>query len=101
MKKYDLKQLRGIGHDLNPVVMVGEKGLNDGVLGEIDRALSDHELIKIKIPAGDSATRLQTAEAIATATKSQIVHRIGRMVLLLRPNLQADEKLSNLRRYGL
>ena len=42
------KQLRAIGHGLNPVVMVADKGLSEGVMAEMERALSDHELIKVR-----------------------------------------------------
>ena len=43
------KQLRAIGHGLNPVVMVADKGLSEGVMAEMERALSDHELIKVRL----------------------------------------------------
>ena len=49
-----LKQLRGIGHRLNPIIMVGGNGLTPTLIEETARALTDHELIKVKIPAGSS-----------------------------------------------
>lgn len=84
LKNDDIKALRGVGHQLDPVVIVGGNGITDAVIAEIVRALDDHELIKIKIPAGDSQARLMLANDIAEQTNSQIIHRIGRMVLLLK-----------------
>ncbi|WP_323841668.1 MULTISPECIES: YhbY family RNA-binding protein [unclassified Moraxella] len=99
-KMQDLKELRGIGHHLNPVVIVGGNGLTNTLIEEIERALHDHELIKIKIPAGSADERKECANAIADATKSQIIHHIGRMVLLLRKNPEPNAKLSNLVRFS-
>ena len=48
----DIKQLRAIGHKLKPVVTIAGNGLSEGVITELDRALQDHELIKIKLAVG-------------------------------------------------
>lgn len=99
-QKQDLKELRGIGHRLNPVVIVGSDGLSPAVIEEVGRALHDHELIKIKIPAGSSDARKECANTLAEATESEVIHHIGRMVLLLRKNPEPNPKLSNLARFG-
>lgn len=99
-KMQDLKELRGIGHRLNPVVIIGGSGLTPTVIEEVARALDDHELIKIKIPAGSSDERKECANALAEATDSEVIHHIGRMVLLLRKNPEPNTKLSNLARFG-
>ena len=99
-KTQDLKELRGIGHRLNPVVIVGGSGLTPTVIEEVARALDDHELIKIKIPAGSSDERKECANALAEATESEVIHHIGHMVLLLRKNPEPNPKLSNLARFG-
>ncbi|OOR89440.1 ribosome assembly protein YhbY [Moraxella caviae] len=96
----DLKALRGIGHKLNPIVTVGGNGLSPTLIEEVSRALSDHELIKVKIPAGSAEERRDCADALADATESAVIHHIGRMVLLLRQNPDANDKLSNLARFG-
>ena len=44
-----LRRLRRIAHHLNPVVSIGDAGLTDAVAAETERALRDHELIKVKI----------------------------------------------------
>ena len=50
---HERKRLRQIGHALNPVVMIGGQGLTENVIEETNRALNDHELIKVKIAGED------------------------------------------------
>ena len=57
----DIKQLRAIGHKLKPVVTIAGNGLTDGVCAELERALGDHELIKVKLAAGSRETRAALA----------------------------------------
>ena len=78
------RQMRAIGHKLKPVVTVAGKGLSDTVIGEIDRALSDHELIKIKLAVGGKEERTQVSEELCKRTKAEIVHSIGN-ISYLRP----------------
>ncbi|OAV24692.1 RNA binding protein [Moraxella catarrhalis] len=99
-KPQDIKALRGIGHQLSPIVTIGGNGITPNLVEEVSRALHDHELIKIKIPAGTADERKDYAAAIADATESEVIHHIGRMVLLLRANPEPNPKLSNLARFG-
>lgn len=99
LSKDDIKTLRGIGHRLSPVVIIGANGLTPTVIEEVARALGDHELIKIKIPAGSADERKNCINALAQATESTIIHNIGRMVLLLRRSDEPNDKLSNLVRF--
>jgi RNA-binding protein len=73
-------------HHLNPVVLLGQAGLTDGVLAEIDGALSHHELIKVKVNAGDRDLRDALVEEIATRTGSNLIDRIGNMAAFYRAN---------------
>ncbi|OAV15567.1 RNA binding protein [Moraxella catarrhalis] len=98
-KPQDIKALRGIGHQLSPIVTIGGNGITPNLVEEVSRALHDHELIKIKIPAGTADDRKACAAAIADATGSEVIHHIGRMVLLLRANPEPNPKLSNLARF--
>ena len=93
-----IKRLKGIGHDLKPIVMIGNKGVTPSITEEIDRALSDHELIKVKLPAGTKEERDVIGAELAAAAKATLIHSIGRMALLLRQNPNANPKLSNLAR---
>lgn len=90
------KQLRTIGHKLKPVVTIAGKGLSENVIAEVERALSDHELIKIKLSVGDKAARTEVAEALCTQVKAELVHSIGGVILILRRSKQPDPRLSNL-----
>jgi RNA-binding protein len=94
----DKKHLRRLGHNLNPVVTVASKGLSDSVLTEIDRALNDHELIKVKLAVGDSDTKKQVIDTICEQLSAQVVQSIGHIVLLLRKAEKPNPKLSNLLR---
>lgn len=95
-----IKRLKGIGHELKPIVMIGNKGVTPTIIEEIDRALSDHELIKVKLPAGTKQERDVVGSELAASTNSQLLHSIGRMALLLRQNPKANPKLSNLARHA-
>jgi RNA-binding protein len=92
------KRFRQIGHQLNPVVLLGNQGLSETVLAEIDRALEDHELIKVRIGGEDREARKEAIEVIITTTKSQAVQIIGKIVLLYRAAKKPNAKLSNILR---
>ena len=78
------RHLRGLAHPLKPVVRLGAAGLTDAVARETERALGDHELIKVKAPGGDRAKRDELFAGLARATGSAFVHRIGNVVVLYR-----------------
>lgn len=92
------KALRAIGHDLNPIVTVASNGLSEGVIDELNRALDDHELIKIKVAVGDRDVKKQVIAEIIELTGSELAQQIGNTALLLRRNPQAKAGLSNLKR---
>jgi len=95
-----IKRLKSIGHELKPIVMIGNKGITPAISEEIDRALTDHELIKVKLPAGSKYERDIVSTEIATTANANVIHTIGRMALLLRQNPNANPKLSNLARHA-
>jgi RNA-binding protein len=80
------RHLRGLAHPLKPVVRLGAAGLTDAVAREAARALADHELIKVKAPGGDREARDALFSALADRTASALVHRIGNVAVLYRPN---------------
>jgi RNA-binding protein len=69
--------LKAKAHPLKPVVLLGNHGLTEAVLKEIDRAISDHELIKIRIPVEDRDERKAIAAQICEAMKAELVQLIG------------------------
>jgi RNA-binding protein len=80
------KFLRARAHALKPVIRLGQAGLTAAVSAEAARALEDHELIKVKGPAGDRAARDEFFATLARATGSALVHRIGNIAVLYRPH---------------
>ncbi len=79
------RYLRGLAHSLQPVVRLGNAGLTESVTLEADRALNDHELIKIKAPGGDREARDAVFADLSRRTGSALVHRIGNVAVLYRP----------------
>jgi RNA-binding protein len=78
------KFLRGRAHALDPVVIIGNAGLTAGVIAETARALSDHELIKVRVRAADREARDRMIAELCSATASERVHRIGHVATLYR-----------------
>lgn len=93
----DKKRYRQIGHGLNPVVTIAQKGLSDTIREELDRALNDHELIKVKLVAGREEKQALT-EQICADFKAECIQSIGHVILLYRAARKPDPKLSNLLR---
>ena len=92
------KQLRAIGHRLNPVVIVSN-GLSAAVLAEINRALDDHELIKVRVNAGDRVEKQALIAELCKQTGAENIQTSGHIVLLLRRAARPKAELSNLERH--
>ena len=80
------KYLRRLGHDRNPIVLVGQGGISSNRLAELDRALKDHELVKVRARVGDRELRDQVLDELAASTGAELVQRIGHVALYYRPN---------------
>lgn len=78
------RYLRGLAHDLKPVILVGAKGPTDSLLAELDNALERHELLKVKIAAEDRDTRDVWITQLVGQSKAELVGRIGNIALLFR-----------------
>jgi RNA-binding protein len=92
------KQLRTIGHQLHPIVMISERGISEGVSLELERALEDHELIKVKMAVGDPAERRELATELCAAHRAELVQAIGKIILIYRKAQKPNPRLSNLLR---
>jgi len=79
-----ISYLRGLAHNLNPVVMIGNNGLTESVLKEIDVNLNAHELIKIKVMSDDRALRAQMLTDICSQSNAVAVHNIGKQLVIYR-----------------
>ena len=79
-------ELRAQAHNLGPVVIIGDKGLTDEVLAEIDRSLKAHELIKIRATTDDREARGLWMEKICERLQASAIQRIGKMLVVYRQN---------------
>ena len=77
------RELRALGHHLEPVVIVGQSGVSEGIIGAVNQALHDHELIKVKINEGPEE-RHEAAEKLAQGAGAELVQLMGRTVLLFK-----------------
>ncbi len=92
------KHFRTLGHNLNPIVMVAGNGLSENIQLEVDRALEDHELIKVKFSVGDRDVKKQMIRELCAIVEAELVQEIGNIALLYRAAQQPNPKLSNLMR---
>ena len=79
-----ISHLRALAHNLNPVVMIGNNGLTESVLKEIETSLKAHELIKIKVTGDDRASRVQLLQEICEKSDAVAVHHIGKQLVIYR-----------------
>ncbi|ASG68394.1 RNA-binding protein [Francisella halioticida] len=86
------QRLKAQAHSLKPVVLMGEKGLTENVMLEIDLALASHELIKVKAGRLPKEEKQQIAAEIVKATKSELVQIIGNILVLYRRNPNKNKK---------
>ncbi len=96
----DRQNLRRIGHHLKPVILLGAQGVTPALIEELQRALGDHELIKVRLYGEDRDQRQANLQTLIEATGCQLVQSIGKIALLLRRNTQPNARLSNLQRFA-
>lgn len=87
------KYLRGIAHGLNPVVTIGNNGLSESVMNELESSLEHHELLKIKIAAGDREDRKIVIEDVIKHTGAQMVQSIGKVFVIYRAKEKPELEL--------
>jgi RNA-binding protein len=87
------KHLRRIGHGLHPIVLVGQRGLNPGVVEELRLALEHHELVKLRARAGSREERDAILAELARSTGSELVHQIGNVGIFYRKNKELQKIL--------
>jgi RNA-binding protein len=78
------RYLRGLAHDLKPIVQVGAKGVTPAVLAELDLALEQHELVKVRVAAGDRDEREVWIAALVEGSGAALAGRIGHVAILYR-----------------
>ena len=85
LSNIEKKALRKKAYSLKPVVMIGQKGLTDNILVEIDIAFKAHKLIKIRIRGVDKNKRKEHCLQIEQQLNAKVVHQIGGITILYRP----------------
>lgn len=78
------RQLRALGHHLEVVVQVGQKGVTDEVVAALQQALEDHELVKVKVSKDAPEDRHDAAAALAERTGAELAQVLGRTALLFK-----------------
>lgn len=94
------KQFKSIGHHLKPVLIVAENGLSEGVAAELERALNDHELIKVQFRITEREDRRALIDELSRVGRCELVQVIGKMALLYRRNPKPNKNLSNISRFS-
>jgi RNA-binding protein len=80
------KFLRGLGHKLQPTILVGEAGVSDALFKEFDSTIGHHELIKVRVRAGSRSDRDAIFAELCRRGSAILVSRIGNTALLYRLN---------------
>lgn len=79
------RELKEEAHALKPIVIIGKDGLTDPVLIEINSALEDHELVKIRLgDVDDHELREKMAEKICKSTRAELIQSIGKIIAIYR-----------------
>ena len=94
----DKKRFRSIGHNLSPVVIIAQKGLTENIRTEIERALNQHELIKIKLITSTREEKKTVTKSICDEFTAECIQSVGHMILVYRAAKRPDPKLSNVSR---
>ena len=87
-----IAHLRGLAHSLNPVVMIGNNGLTENIIKEIELNLNAHELIKVQVAGDDRDARKAMFLEIAEKTNALAVHHIGKQLVFYRASDTVKEK---------
>lgn len=81
-----VKYLRGLGHSLSALVLIGKEGITDKLIKSAKTELLNHELIKAKVGTNSSVNKNEAAQILPQATNSTLVQFIGKTLLLYKPN---------------
>ncbi|MFT5531988.1 MAG: RNA-binding protein [Burkholderiaceae bacterium] len=87
--------LRAEAHALNPIVIIGEAGLTEPVLKEIDNGLDAHGLIKVRVFGDDREARIGMYETICDKLGAAPVQHIGKLLVMYRAKKEAVKELRN------
>jgi RNA-binding protein len=93
LKGFQKKYLRGLAHNLNPVVLIGQKGFTDELVKSTDQALERHELIKVKFNEfKEKEQKAEITEMLCKMTNAEIAGTIGHISILYREQKDPEKK---------
>lgn len=93
LKGFQKKYLRGLAHNLKPVVLIGQKGLTDELIKSADRALDTHELIKVKFNEfKEREQKTEITEELCKNIRAEIAGTIGHIAILYREQKDPEKK---------
>lgn len=81
----NIRTLRGLAHHLKPVLMIGQQGITDNLLNELEIVLNTHELIKVSIASAQRNERKEITEQLCSHSGAVLVQNIGKISVLYRP----------------
>jgi len=81
----NIRKLRGLAHHLKPVLMIGNQGITDNVLTELEISLNVHELIKVSIASPERDSRVEMTHELCKKSGADLVQKIGKISILYRP----------------
>jgi len=88
-----VKQLKSLGHQLSPIVTVGQRGMKETIHTELALALDFHQLVKIKVGVGDRDKRNELIDTLTQHHKAELIQRIGNIALLYKRNSEKPSVL--------
>ena len=80
------RKLRALAHPLKAVVQIGQRGVTEGLVHQVDTALADHELIKVRLGAECPIGRNEAAQQLVPRTGCEVAGMVGRILILYRPH---------------
>ena len=86
LSSFQKRYLRGLAHNLGPVVMLGQKGVTPNLISELNVAIDRHELIKVRLSGGDKEERTAQIDALTSGSGSELVQTIGHTATLWKRN---------------
>ncbi|WP_084156307.1 ribosome assembly RNA-binding protein YhbY [Desulforegula conservatrix] len=93
LTSFQKKYLRGLAHDLNPLVLIGHNGLTEQVIKSIDQTLNDHELIKVKFNSfKEKEQKEQINLEIEKSTGAELAGMIGHVAIFFRRNEEKEDQ---------
>lgn len=90
-----IKHLKSLGHQLNPIVTVGQHGMKESINTEFASALDFHQLVKIKVGLGDRIKRDALISSLAEHHKATLIQRVGNVALFYKRNTDKSSLFSN------